>query len=96
MTERVEDLRNHRKKLVAVADLVIAVGMLIVLFYWSYKSTHISTDDAFVEGRIDTIASKVAGTSRGVRCFRRSIVLSNVLFMPSRPDAALQAPLPPA
>jgi membrane fusion protein (multidrug efflux system) len=31
-------------------------------FYLQYKKTHISTDDAFVDGRVHVIASKVPGT----------------------------------
>jgi membrane fusion protein, multidrug efflux system len=66
MTEQTNNFRNHRKKLFAIAGLVLVVGIVAVLYYWNYKATHISTDDAFVEGRIHGIASKVAGTVRKV------------------------------
>ncbi len=66
MTERMENFHNHRKKLFAVTGLVMVAGIVSVLFYWNYKTTHISTDDAFVEGRIHSIASKVAGTVKKV------------------------------
>ncbi|MGD0235448.1 MAG: HlyD family secretion protein [Syntrophorhabdales bacterium] len=61
-----ENFHNHRKKLFAVTGLVMVAGIVSVLFYWNYKTTHISTDDAFVEGRIHSIASKVAGTVKKV------------------------------
>ena len=66
MMEKVESFRNHRKKLFVITGLVIVVGIVTVLLYWNYKSTHISTDDAFVEGRIHNIASKVTGTVKKV------------------------------
>jgi membrane fusion protein (multidrug efflux system) len=66
MTEGMENFHNHRKKLFAVTGLVMVAGIVSVLFYWNYKTTHISTDDAFVEGRIHSIASKVAGTVKKV------------------------------
>jgi len=66
MMERVENFRNHRKKLFVVVSLIMVAGIVSVLLYWNYKASHISTDDAFVEGRIHSIASKVAGTVRKV------------------------------
>ena len=66
MMERVENFRNHRKKLFVVVGLIMVAGIVSVLLYWNYKASHISTDDAFVEGRIHSIASKVAGTVRKV------------------------------
>ena len=66
MMEKVENFRNHRKKLFVVVSLIMVAGIVSVLLYWNYKASHISTDDAFVEGRIHSIASKVAGTVRKV------------------------------
>jgi membrane fusion protein, multidrug efflux system len=66
MMEKVENFRNQRTKLLIVAGLVMLAGVVAVFFYWNYKATRISTDDAFVEGRIHSIASKVAGTVKTV------------------------------
>jgi membrane fusion protein (multidrug efflux system) len=66
MTEKANNFRNHRKKLFVIAGLLVVAGIVTVVFYWNYKATHISTDDAFVEGRIHSIASKVAGTVKKV------------------------------
>jgi len=38
------------------------IGAVILYVYLQYKKTHITTDDAFVDGRIHVIASKVPGT----------------------------------
>jgi membrane fusion protein, multidrug efflux system len=46
--------------------IVLAVSVLLIIggfyFYLHYRDAHISTDDAYVTGRIHVIASKVPGT----------------------------------
>jgi membrane fusion protein (multidrug efflux system) len=54
---------NGRKKLgVVVLAVIIIIGAVSLFFYLGYKATHITTDDAYVDGSIHTIASKVTGT----------------------------------
>jgi membrane fusion protein (multidrug efflux system) len=55
---------NRRKKIAAfiIFPLLIVIGAVILFFYREYKATHISTDDAFVDGRVHAIASKISGT----------------------------------
>lgn len=54
---------NRKRKIAAVVLAVaVVVGALAVFFYLRYKATHITTDDAFVSGRVHTIAFKVPGT----------------------------------
>jgi membrane fusion protein (multidrug efflux system) len=59
---------NKKRKIMAltVFGLVTIIGIIAVYSYVRYKSVHITTDDAFVEGRIHTIASKVEGTVKTV------------------------------
>lgn len=67
MEEAKPSNNNRRKKLAFIIFAIIAViGALTIYFYLSYKSTHITTDDAFVEGRIHVIASKVSGTVKEI------------------------------
>lgn len=40
----------------------IVIGAVVLFLYREYKTTHVSTDDAFVDGRVHTIASKISGT----------------------------------
>jgi membrane fusion protein (multidrug efflux system) len=56
--------RNHKRNIMAaiVFALMAVIGVIAVYFYIQYKNTHISTDDAYVDGNIHTIASKVSGT----------------------------------
>ena len=65
--EETNTTNNHRKKIAAfVFVLVAAAGALTLYFYLSYKATHITTDDAYIDGNVLTIASKVAGTVKEV------------------------------
>ncbi|MCL4476877.1 MAG: HlyD family secretion protein [Nitrospirae bacterium] len=59
---------NHRRNVIALGVFVViaVIGAIAVFFYIQYKNTHIATDDAFVEGRIHVIASKVYGTVKAV------------------------------
>ncbi len=58
---------NNKKKIgLIVLGVIILVGAVVVFFYLRYKATHITTDDAFVDGNIHTIASKVPGTVKQV------------------------------
>ena len=67
-THRMEEKEERPKKqgkrtisfvLLAVVIILGAVGLYL---YMHYKATHISTDDAFVDGRIHVVASKIPGT----------------------------------
>jgi len=57
-------MNNSNRKVIAltVSSAIAVVGIIIIYFYITYKKTHITTDDAFVEGRIHVIASKIPGT----------------------------------
>lgn len=60
-------LNNRRKKIaIIVFCAVFLIGALTLFFYINYKATHISTDDAFVDGSIHTIASKISGTVKTI------------------------------
>ncbi len=54
---------NSKKKLgLVVLMVVVIIGAVSLFFYLGYKATHITTDDAYVDGSIHSIASKVTGT----------------------------------
>lgn len=58
---------NKKKKISIIVFIALTViGAVTVYFYLRYKATHISTDDAFVEGHVHTIASKVSGTVKKI------------------------------
>ena len=64
MEETTMQPTSSRRKTVAllVFAAIILIGLVAVLVYLQYKSTHISTDDAFIDGRVYTIAAKISGT----------------------------------
>ncbi len=64
MEEEMEGtMNNKRKKIAAIVFSAIAIiGALILFFYIRYKSTHITTDNAYVEGFIHIVSSKASGT----------------------------------
>lgn len=65
--EETNTTNSHRKKIAAVVFALIAlVGTTTLYFYLSYKATHITTDDAYIDGNVHTIASKVPGTVKAV------------------------------
>jgi membrane fusion protein (multidrug efflux system) len=57
-------LGNLQKRNVAFAVLAVllVVGVVSLFFFLEYRRTHVSTDDAFVDGHIHIVASKVPGT----------------------------------
>jgi len=56
--------RNHRRNIAAaiVFACMTVIGAIALYLYIQYKNTHISTDDAYVDGNIHTIAARVSGT----------------------------------
>lgn len=50
------------KRLIVLLVVLAVCVVLAITAYRSYSGTHISTDDAFVDGRIHTIAAKISGT----------------------------------
>ena len=72
MDEKIQEAEKQnnnqkRKVMAAVVFTGVAVaGIIIIYFYLQYMHTHITTDDAFIDGDINTIAPKVPGTVKTV------------------------------
>jgi membrane fusion protein (multidrug efflux system) len=83
MEETKETTAPYGKKKIAsiVFALVGIIGIVSVYFYMQYKSTHISTDDAFIEGDIYTIASKVPGTVKNIHVKSNQFVKKGELIL---------------
>jgi len=58
---------QKKKKAFLLVGIAVAVALTGGYFYTSYTRTHISTDDAFIEGNIHTIAAKISGTVKEIR-----------------------------
>ncbi|MGC1455631.1 MAG: HlyD family secretion protein [Nitrospirota bacterium] len=63
-----EQTGNNRKKKKAfmIVGVVVLTGLIAGYFYSGYRRTHVSTDDAFIDGNIHTIAAKIYGTVKVV------------------------------
>ncbi|HSL99430.1 MAG TPA: HlyD family secretion protein [Candidatus Limnocylindria bacterium] len=52
--------RRRKAMMLFIVAALVTVGS--GLFYWWYRQTHISTDDAYVEGRIHPVSARIQGT----------------------------------
>ncbi len=57
---------QKKKKAFMIVGAVVTVGLIVGYFINAYNKTHISTDDAFIEGNIHTIAARVGGSVKAV------------------------------
>ncbi len=60
------DSGKKKKLAVLIFGMIALIGLLTLILYLRYKATHISTDDAFIDGRIFTVAAKIRGTVAGI------------------------------
>jgi membrane fusion protein (multidrug efflux system) len=83
MEERKGNLNQGRKKKLAfiLFPTIIMIGGVTLFFYLQYKKTHISTDDAFIDGRVHVIASKVPGTVKVIHIHDNQFVKKNDLIL---------------
>ena len=65
---QIENNNNNQKKKKAflIVGVVVLVGLIAGYFYSGYRRTHVSTDDAFIDGNIHTIAAKINGTVKEI------------------------------
>ncbi|MDO8785152.1 MAG: HlyD family secretion protein [Syntrophales bacterium] len=74
--------KNNKKGTALVIFLVI--GLIVaaaVFFYLQYKKIHITTDDAFIDGKVHTIASKVSGTVKAIHVDDNQFVKADRLLV---------------
>jgi membrane fusion protein (multidrug efflux system) len=57
---------QKKKKAFLIVGTVVLVGLVAGFLYSQYRKTHISTDDAFIDGNVHTIAAKVSGTVKNI------------------------------
>jgi membrane fusion protein, multidrug efflux system len=66
--EKQERINPRRRKKIAfiLLSVLLIGGMGGIYYYLRYQRTHISTDDAYVDGHVHTIAPKVSGTVKAI------------------------------
>jgi membrane fusion protein (multidrug efflux system) len=58
---------QKKKKAFLIVGVVVIVGLTLGTFYNNYRKTHVSTDDAFIDGNIHTISARVSGNVKAVK-----------------------------
>jgi membrane fusion protein (multidrug efflux system) len=82
MEEKKKGLNQKRKKLAFILfPIIIIIGGVTLYFYLQYIEAHISTDDAFVDGRMHIIAPKVPGTVKVIHIQDNQSVKRNDLIL---------------
>ena len=76
----------NRKKIIVVFILLVLVFAAIWLFYSWYMRTYISTDDAYITGRIHMVAPKIAGTVASVYVNDNQYVKAGELLLEIKPE----------
>ncbi len=57
---------QKKKKAFMIVGVVVVIGLALGYFYSAYRKTHVSTDDAFIDGNIHTISARVSGNVKAV------------------------------
>lgn len=58
---------GRKRKAVGLFLLVLAATVIAGFAYWRYRQTHVSTDDAYIDGKIHLVSARVQGTVAEVR-----------------------------
>jgi len=61
------EAQKNKKKIIRYSAAILLVGIISLVAYIFNSFIRVSTDDAYVEGRIHSIASKVSGTVSALR-----------------------------
>jgi membrane fusion protein (multidrug efflux system) len=87
MEEKKEKSSNRKRKIAAfiIFPVLIVIGAVVLILYREYKATHLSTDDAFVDGRIHVVASKIPGTVKVLHVNDNQFVKMNDLILEVNP-----------
>jgi len=55
-------LKSKKIRAFLIVGIIVIIGLTILHFYRGYARTHVSTDDAFVEGAIHMVSPRITGT----------------------------------
>ena len=82
-----EEINNKfkRKKIIVVFILLALVFTAAWMCYSWYMRTYISTDDAYITGRIHIVAPKIAGTVASVYVNDNQYVKAGELLLEIKP-----------
>jgi membrane fusion protein (multidrug efflux system) len=66
MAEQSTVNNNKKRKAFLIVGAFVLLGLIGGWFYSNYRKTHVSTDDAFIDGNIHTISAKISGTVKQI------------------------------
>lgn len=66
MAEEKTGNEQKKKKAFMIVGVIVVIGLTLGYFYSGYRKTHVSTDDAFIDGDIHTISARVSGNVKAV------------------------------
>ena len=66
MAEEQAGSGQNKKKAFMIVGVIVVIGLIAGWFYSGYRKTHVSTDDAFIDGNIHTISARVSGNVKAV------------------------------
>jgi membrane fusion protein (multidrug efflux system) len=72
---------QKKKKAFMIVAAVVMIGLIGGYFISAYNKTHISTDDAFIEGNIHTISARVGGSVKTVLVHDNQLVKQGDLLV---------------
>jgi membrane fusion protein (multidrug efflux system) len=67
MAEEQATNNQKKKKAFLIVGVVVLIGLTAGWFYSNYRKSHVSTDDAFIDGNIHTISARINGNVKAVR-----------------------------
>jgi membrane fusion protein (multidrug efflux system) len=73
--------RGRKKIALLLIVILIALGGVALHFFLQYKEAHVSTDDAFIDGRVHAIASKIPGTVKALHMKDNQLVRKKDLLL---------------
>jgi len=58
---------GRKRKAIGLFIIVLAATLIAGFAYWRYRQTHVSTDDAYIDGRLHLVSARVQGIVTEVR-----------------------------
>jgi len=88
---------GRKRKAIGLFLLVLAATTIAGFAYWRYRQTHVSTDDAYIDGRIHLVSARVQGNVTEVRVRDNQPVKAGepLLLIDPEPFAVENPPRPP-
>ena len=86
-----ENQNNKNKKILPILVIVVLLGIVSSLAYFFMHASTVTTDDAYITGRIHSVAPKVSGTVKDVHVEDNQVVKAGQILLDIDPvDYELQ------